>query len=179
MRHALPRLRAISITSLRLANAAVLAAVLCVAVRSYWVQDFVRLPDGWLRPAVWVKSGGGELLVQVFWYRETKSRQAEWRVVDNDGASYLSDDVAYHALGFGLDLHRLWPTVVLPWWAIAMPLSVWPIWWLLWDRMRWRRRRAGRCVGCGYDLRETTGRACPECGRAVAPPRRAEPARAG
>jgi len=163
----LARARRITVTALRLLNAAALAGVLCVAVRSYWVQDFVRVPDGWARPAVWVKSGGGELLVQVFWYRETKSRVAEWRVVANDGASYLSDDVAYHALGFGLDMHRFWPTVVVPWWAIAMPLSVWPIWWLLWDRMRWRRRMAGRCVGCGYDLRETTGGTCPECGRAL------------
>jgi hypothetical protein len=27
-----------------------------------------------------------------------------------------------------------------------------------------RRARAGRCVGCGYDLRGMSGRVCPECG---------------
>ena len=31
---------------------------------------------------------------------------------------------------------------------------------------RLRRRRAGRCVECGYDLRESAGR-CPECGKSV------------
>ncbi len=31
--------------------------------------------------------------------------------------------------------------------------------------VRVRRRRAGRCLHCGYDLRATTGDKCPECGR--------------
>jgi len=31
---------------------------------------------------------------------------------------------------------------------------------------RMRRRRAGRCVKCGYDLRGSTSTSCPECGHA-------------
>ena len=31
---------------------------------------------------------------------------------------------------------------------------------------RWRRVRAGRCLKCGYDLKDLAARAaCPECGR--------------
>ena len=36
---------------------------------------------------------------------------------------------------------------------------------------RARRRRRGRCPGCGYDLRGSLGSTCPECG----PPRRQTP----
>ena len=31
---------------------------------------------------------------------------------------------------------------------------------------RLRRRSTGRCVECGYDLRESAGR-CPECGKSI------------
>ena len=53
-----------------------------------------------------------------------------------------------------------------PTWAmiavLLLPMS-------LWAGIGWRQRRrvkAGRCVGCGYDLRASPER-CPECGREV------------
>lgn len=34
-----------------------------------------------------------------------------------------------------------------------------------WDLRRWKRKRAGRCVGCGYDaVGLGEGVVCPECG---------------
>jgi len=32
--------------------------------------------------------------------------------------------------------------------------------------IRWRRRCAGRCAKCGYDLRASETDVCPECGTA-------------
>ena len=57
-------------------------------------------------------------------------------------------------------LHQSW---IVPKWFIllapACPAAAWAAAWL-WRR---RRRRAGLCKTCGYDLRATPGR-CPECG---------------
>jgi hypothetical protein len=47
--------------------------------------------------------------------------------------------------------------------AMARP-TPWP--WQLKRRLEERRRRAGRCPNCGYDVRATPDR-CPECGIAV------------
>ena len=47
-------------------------------------------------------------------------------------------------------------------WLLAAPLAVAPGVWLLRRRLA-RRRRAGCCLACGYDMRASPGR-CPECG---------------
>ena len=57
-------------------------------------------------------------------------------------------------------------TVMAPHWAVAVPLSVLPLWRMLRAPARRRRRlraRRGLCPKCGYDLRATPDR-CPECG---------------
>jgi hypothetical protein len=62
--------------------------------------------------------------------------------------------------------------VALPWWyllllGLATPLEHFARW--LWSGRRSERwRRAGLCVGCGYDLRASVDR-CPECGRSFTP----------
>ncbi len=55
------------------------------------------------------------------------------------------------------------PGVAVPHWLLAGSLALPPLAWChrLWRR--YRRRSAGSCVECGYDLRASLER-CPECG---------------
>ena len=59
------------------------------------------------------------------------------------------------------------PVVTLPYSAVSVPCLFAPIGWSILAYRRRIRRSAGRCVGCGYDLRASPDR-CPECGRASA-----------
>jgi hypothetical protein len=57
--------------------------------------------------------------------------------------------------------------VGVPCWLVIGTLLVWPMYlfrMIALERRRTRRRAAGLCPACGYDLRATPGR-CPECGR--------------
>jgi hypothetical protein len=66
------------------------------------------------------------------------------------------------------------PTIATaPLWTVLICIWTYPAVRLIqWTCSR-RRRIAGRCPGCGYDLRATPDR-CPECGRAVERPFPAE-----
>ena len=53
--------------------------------------------------------------------------------------------------------------VTVPHWSLAAFFSVLPTAFLIGSVRIMRRRRAGLCPSCGYDLRASPGR-CPECG---------------
>ena len=88
-----------------------------------------------------------------------------------------SADVLFDGLGFGMvKLHEpsdpgaasVATVVLFPCWFAALVTGAYPALWLTrWRReaLAARRRRAGQCARCGYDLRASPDR-CPECGAA-------------
>ena len=54
-----------------------------------------------------------------------------------------------------------------PFWLPVFLLSTYPMLVLIRGPMRrWRRRRRGRCIRCGYSLEGNVSGVCPECGDA-------------
>jgi hypothetical protein len=91
---------------------------------------------------------------------------------------HLHPDVPYNAVPprtdprWWRDNYRVW---VIPHWFLFLATAALPAWWLkrhppaTWPSPLARRRRAaGLCPKCAYDLRATPGR-CPECGSEIAP----------
>jgi hypothetical protein len=56
--------------------------------------------------------------------------------------------------------------LAIPMWSLVLLFAIPPAFALRRIVRGRRRARAGRCVGCGYDLRATPDR-CPECGAAA------------
>ena len=56
----------------------------------------------------------------------------------------------------------------MPCWAAFVLLAAYPtIAFIRGPLRRWRRRRRGLCLKCGYDLRGNESGVCPECGEAL------------
>jgi len=98
----------------------------------------------------------------------------EW-VIPNSPARQPDHQVET-PLGFGWYARRIihegvtWKHVQLesPGWALVAALIAYPtIAFIRGPLRRWRRRRKGRCLKCGYNLTGNVSGVCPECGTEV------------
>ena len=156
----------------------VLSLLLCVAVAVMWVRsqsihESVQGTRG--SHLVEVISDSGEIALRHS--PITGGPVAPW--VSHDARRRNGSDVGWeqfcdgywHGFGYryeagppdGLPPGKHMETFVVPHGAIASASSILPGGWVLARVLARRRRKAGLCSSCGYDLRATPGR-CPECG---------------
>lgn len=90
-------------------------------------------------------------------------------VTSNAGGGLVtlnSGSLTFTGLTIGTEHHQ---ALVLPYWFLALCLTLAPALWLngaLRRRRLRHRRQTNLCQHCGYDLRASTDR-CPECGTAI------------
>ena len=123
-----------------------------------------------LPPTMRVRSEKGKL--QVFCiFTEEKHFEARAEGYSGGEDSILSSMRDYphierSFLGFGYmsgTYNAPYRVFSAPYWFILIVTGAFPAaWWVKRRRVR-ARRREGRCLRCGYDLRATPGK-CPECG---------------
>jgi hypothetical protein len=98
-----------------------------------------------------------------WWWSPYQSNGWTIDVVERSGDGPRWAGFAYRTTRLGLH------AIILPCWFIMTLLVALPAPVMARRLGRLRRRRANRCVNCGYDLRGSPDR-CPECGTVPAPP---------
>jgi hypothetical protein len=161
----------------RRAWAGVVLSVLLVITVAWWVRSY--LPPEW-----YVRTDRGRLAL-IFCgpthveniepsptppFRGYRASGAEILESARRDARSGTPGTCLQFAGFELiasDLEDGYFVVVVPFWALAMPLAVATAWSFVAKRRARDRSSSGRCVKCGYDLRASSGR-CPECGESIA-----------
>ena len=157
----------------------VLSLLVCVAAAALlvWSGPMRRFDEVTWKGSTYhlgVLSGGARLGVEFGWADVPRPPRpwTWWHDVRIDGFSPTYEPDAT-VLGLGWRSVRVYRPVlggtvtssllVVPYWLVCFLGGVLPVWRGV-ARLRTRRRRtAGLCPSCGYDLRETPER-CPECG---------------
>jgi hypothetical protein len=153
--------------------AAAVSLVLCLTAVGCWASSY-------LDETILVASIRGRLVVGGTDQMKTEVRRSygdrsdrlilqEWERLGTGAGTGHNLLGFIHLRGMSTAPNRftIWYWVVaVPYWFIVLPTAVLPAWWWLRRRKTCARRAAGRCSGCGYDLRGTPER-CPECGTAV------------
>jgi hypothetical protein len=155
---------------------AALSLLLCLGVAALWARSY-RADDWWNGGAIVGPSAVSRRGQVGFVYQwrlpdhppdafdpprgvvvPLASKTAEWRI---PGVSVRRVSSA-ESFAPAAPYHPRLRVVMVADWLLVCLLAVLPAAWLI-AYLRRRRRHAGCCPGCGYDLRATPDR-CPECG---------------
>jgi len=135
------------------------AAVVIIAAVSF-IDDFVATTPNGLNQFVLLAGG-------LDWnHRDSQVPQFFFEQGKPEGMRMLGfaiETVPTIALGVGGTYRR----VSIPLWPLLLVIAIRPaieIYRIRREALRERRRAAGQCAYCGYDLR-ASGERCPECGR--------------
>jgi hypothetical protein len=152
-------------------------ATLSLWVVSYWWIVYVPAPRG---PCMEV--GEGAIALWLCGVPRTGPLPKECAGLKT-GALHPYDDDGGVTFGTGFLIHKFqglrtswvprvvlnaWPRIgffVLPLWIPFIAFCAVFAWFYRARRIRVMRRRTGRCIDCGYDLRGLTEARCPECGK--------------
>lgn len=114
--------------------------------------------------------------LRVVHWRFPKRRADELIINLDETPSATSRTEFWSPLGFSYTRHRAVLTngpvsvvrIVLPLWEPLVIFGLYPaIAFIRGPLRRYRRRRRGLCIRCGYDLEGNVSGACPECGRTM------------
>src|SRR5688572_2003349 len=169
---------------------AALSFLLFVVFATMWVRSYLRLDVLiHVRPhdVTTVSMLHGRIVSQIGWTAEEAKQRSSarnsvgWRFEtwgSVSGSTTIDMSRGWQLLGFDAFNMGKGKTygefvVIVPYWFLCLVTVILPAR-VAYIRLRTHRRRMlGLCVGCGYDLRQSTER-CPECGafagRAIAVP---------
>ena len=158
-----------------------LSLLLCVLAVALWVRTRVFHHQdqlSWLgqRSSAYAHSVGGKLwFTHIIWERRWWDEEPhgityshETDVVDFTPAKPPNWSLLglgfHHSRGVSRSLAYTDTWVLVPHWMVAAAGVVLPGAWVYRSVRDRRRRRLGRCPGCGYDLTGNVSGVCPECG---------------
>jgi hypothetical protein len=166
--------------------AAAVSGLLFVATCVLWLPSYhigkecrIRLRSGPHYQFHDFKSDSGIVTYSIQWAADWKLRDKDWRSYDQypriftaewepSGAEpsesiikNLGFDFGQAEAIFGGGDHVIW--IAFPYWLLSILTGLLPAARITTFLRRFRRKRADRCLACGYDLRATPDR-CPECG---------------